>query len=324
MNSNKTILVAFLSFMGLVVLSSSAYRLNEWEQAVIIQLGKPDPNPVREAGLHFRIPFIESIERVDKRILNWDGNPNQIPTKDKKYIKVDTTARWRITDPLAYIQSVRDEDGARARLTAILDAATRDVISGHNLVEAVRNSDSIIERVEEKAKLAAAGQLSPDEEEITGELVKITVGREALSQMIKEKGMESLSEINLGIELIDVQLRRIAYEESVERKVYERMVAERQRIAQKIRSVGQGEKAKIEGRIKKDLQKIESEAYETAQKLMGEADSKAIRVYAGAMNADPGFYEFIRTLDAYKKGLPSATKLIMSTDSKFLEYLRKK
>jgi len=322
--SNKPIIAAFLFFVGVVLFSSSAYRLNEWQQAIIIQLGKPVRDPVKEAGLHFKIPFIETVERVDKRILNWDGNPNQIPTKDKKYIDVDTTARWRIIDPLSFIQSVRDEDGAKARLTAILDSATRDVISNQNLVEAVRNSDAIIEKVKERAEMAARGELSPDEEEVTGELEKITIGRERLSQMIKEKAATEIVELGIGIELIDVQLRRISYESSVERKVYERMIAERQRIAQKIRAVGQGEKAKIEGKIKKDLQKIESKAYSKAQIIMGKADAKAIAIYASSMNADPNFYEFLRTLEAYRKGLPSGTRLILSTESKFLELLRKK
>ncbi|MFH2202103.1 MAG: protease modulator HflC [Elusimicrobiota bacterium] len=323
MNSNRFLTGLFLFFIGVVAFSSSAYRLNEWQQSIIIRLGKPT-RTIKDAGLHFRVPFIENIEILDKRILNWDGNPNQIPTKDKKYIDVDTTARWRIVDPLAFIQSVRDEDGATARLTAVLDAATRDVISNHNLVEAVRNSDAIIDKVKERAEMAKRGELPADEEEeITGELAKITVGRERLSSMIKESGVKEIASLKLGIELIDVQLRRISYEESVQRKVYERMIAERQRIAQRIRSVGQGEKAKIEGRIKKDLQGIESRAYSTAQQIMGVADAKAIRIYAQSMNADPDFYEFVRTLEAYRTGIPAETKLILSTDSRFLRYFRK-
>lgn len=324
MKSNKLIIAAFLFFVGVVLFSSSAYRLNEWQQAIIIQLGKPVREPVKEAGLHFKIPFIETVARVDKRILNWDGIPNQIPTKDKKYIDVDTTARWRIIDPLAFIQSVRDEDGAKARLTAILDSATRDVISNHNLVEAVRNSDAIIDKAKARAEKAARGELSPDEEQVTGKLEKITVGREHISMLIKEKAAQEILELGIGIELIDIQLRRISYESSVERKVYERMIAERQRIAQRIRAVGQGEKAKIEGKIKKELQEIESAAYSKAQTIMGRADAKAIAIYASSMNADPSFYEFLRTLEAYRNGLPDGTKLIMSTESKFFQLLHKK
>lgn len=321
MNPNRGILSALAAVALALALSLSAYRLYEWEQAVITRFGKP-VRQVKAAGMHFRIPFLEEIHRLDRRILNWDGEPNQIPTKDKKYILVDTTARWRIMDPLLFIQTVRNEREARTRLDAILESAARDVISRHNLVEAVRNSNSIIDQIERIKDSAAKGGLPPAEEEVTGEIEKITVGREELSSLMIAKAREALP--GFGIELIDIQIRRIAYEASVEQKVFERMVSERQRIAQKIRSVGLGEQAKIRGKITKDLQGIESEAYRRVQAMRGEAESRAIRIYASAMNADPDFYEFVRTLEAYKKALPADTRLILSTDSKFLELLRKK
>lgn len=322
MNSKIPLIIIVLAFLGFVTFASSAYRLPEWEQAIITQFGKPIGKPITKAGLHFRVPIMHEVHRLDKRILNWDGNPNQIPTKDKKYIWVDTTARWKIVDPLLFIQSVRDEDGARSRLNAILDSATRDVISNHNLVEAVRNSDDILAAIAERKARVAKGESLSDEEEVIGEIEKILVGREHLSRMIIDKARGELTVI--GVKIIDVQLRRIAYEASVEQKVYERMIAERQRIAQKIRSVGIGEQAKIRGKIDKDLKAIQSEAYRKAEMIKGAADAKAIRVYASAMNADPAFYEFLRTMEAYKKALPDDTRLILSTDNRFLRYLRKK
>ena len=281
--------------------------------------------PITESGLHYKKPFIQEVRLVDKRILTWDGFPTEIPTKDKKYIKVDTTARWKVTDALTFIQTVRNEMGARARLDAILDATTRDVISSNNLVEAVRNSNSILEKIKESRKQIQDAKASGEaivEEEISGEVEKISVGREKLSQAIAEAATKELKKF--GIDLIDVQLRRISYEKSVEKKVYERMISERQRIAQKIRSIGQGEKAKIEGRIQKDLKKIQSEAYRKAQTIRGKAEAKATAIYAKEFNKGADFYQFKRSLEAYKKSLKnSSTKLILSSDSEFLKFLKK-
>jgi membrane protease subunit HflC len=314
--------IFLLAFISIVFIGSSAYRLTEWEQAIITQFGKPVGKAITDSGLHFRLPIVQKIHRLDKRILNWDGNPNQIPTKDKKYIWVDTTARWRISNPLLFIQSVQNESGAISRLNAILDSATRDVVSNSNLVEAVRNSNDLLAKMDAKKKQIEEGTLPPDEEGVVGEIEKVEIGREELSRRIITKATEELSEI--GIAIIDVQIRRIAYEASVENKVYERMIAERQRIAQKIRSTGSGEQAKIRGKIKKDLEVIESEAYRRAEIIKGQADATAIKVYAGAMNADPAFYEFVRTLEAYKKAIPTDTKMILSTENKFLELLRRR
>lgn len=317
---NRPLVNALIALAAVFTLNNSVYTIAEWEQAVVTQFGRPVGKPVIKAGLHFKVPFIQRVRRFDKRILNWDGYPNQIPTKDKKYIMVDTTARWRIVDPLLFLQTVQTEAGARMRLDGILDAAARDTISSHNLVEAVRNSNKILDDLKKKAgkDIVPGGE----EEEIIGDIEAVSVGRESLSAMIIERGKAGLKEF--GIELIDVQLRHISYEASVEAKVYERMISERQRIAQKIRSVGLGERSKIQGKISKDLQKIDSEAYKQAQELKGQADAKAIRIYAQAMNSDPSFYEFVRTLEAYRKALPPGTKMILSTDNRFLDLMRKR
>lgn len=319
---NKTSIV-FAIIVGLIITAfNSFYLLQEGRQAIVTEFGKPVGTPITTPGLKFKTPFINDVRFIDKRILNWDGSPNQIPTKDKKYIKVDTTARWQIIDALRFIQTVQNERGAKARLDTILDGHTRDVISGHRLVEAVRDSNDIIKVIEGKKQLITDRKLKGEsilEEEIAGEIEEIEVGREELSKIIVEKADKEL--IELGIKLIDVQLRRISYEESVERKVYERMVSERQRIAQKIRSIGKGEKAKIEGRLQKDLKKIESEAYRKAQEIKGKAQGRAAFIYAKSLKLDPGFYDFMRSMEVYKKTLKDKSKFILSSDSKLLRHL---
>ncbi|MAW06647.1 MAG: HflC protein [Halobacteriovoraceae bacterium] len=319
-----TYIIAVLVFLGVVIGNTCFFILTPGRQAIITEFGKPVGKPITEAGLHTKKPFVQEVRLVDKRILTWDGYPTEIPTKDKKYIKVDTTARWKVTNALRFIQTVRNEVGARARLDAILDATTRDVISSNNLVEAVRNSNNIFDKIQEaKNELDRAKKSggSTVEEEISGEIEPISVGREQLSRAIVQEAEKELKKF--GIELIDVQLRRISYEKSVEQKVYERMISERQRIAQKIRSIGQGEKAKIEGRIQKDLKVIESEAYRKAQTIKGKAEAKATAIYAKEFNKGSGFYQFKRSLEAYENALSrGTTKLILSSDSEFLKFLK--
>ena len=311
--------IAIAIFVGI---RSTFFVVTEGQQVIKTQFGKPIGGAITTAGFKFKLPWQIAIF-VDKRILSWDGLPNQIPTKDKKYIKVDTTARWQIVDALKFIQTVQNEQGAKARLDTILDGYTRDIISGHNLVEAVRNSNDILKSVEDqKARIQA---LTKDgtfviEEEISGEIDTVHVGREQLSQMIVEQADKEL--VALGIKLVDVQLRRISYEESVERKVYERMISERQRIAQKIRSIGSGEKAEIEGRLTKDLQEIQSRAYRTSQSIKGKAQGQAAAIYAKSLRVDPKFYDFIRSMEAYKKSLSSDTKILLSQESEFLKFLK--
>lgn len=323
MNQKNSTLPIILGFLVLIAVNASFFIVTEGKQAIITQFGKPVGEPINEAGLYFKIPFIQMPRFVDKRILTWDGLPNQVTAKDKKFINVDTTARWRIVDTLKFIQTVQNEQGAKPRLDSILDGATRDVISSQNLVEAVRNSNSILDKIEEKkAQIKEKKEKGEPivEEEVSGEIAKIFVGREQLSQMILEKATEDLKKF--GIELIDVQLRRISYEESVEKKVYERMVSERQRIAEKIRSIGKGEKAKIEGRINKELKEIESVAYRKAETIKGKADAKAAAIYAKSLNTNKKFYDFVRSMEAYKKSLSKDTKLILSSDSEFFKFLQ--
>ena len=321
----RSLFVVIFLIAGLVLTNSSVFILTPEYQAVITEFGKPVGQPVVESGLHFKKPFVQDVRKVDRRIMTWDGFPTEIPTKDKKYIKVDTTARWKITDALTFIQTVRNEGGAKARLDAILDATTRDVISNHNLVEAVRNSNSILSKIEDVKQDLKDRKKSGEsivEEEISGEIEKILVGREKLSESIVTEAEKELKKF--GIKLIDVQLRRISYEKSVEQKVYERMISERQRIAQKIRSIGLGEKAKIEGRIDRDLKKIESEAYKQAQKIRGNGEAKATEIYAKALSDGSDFYAFQRSLEAYKKSIKSGqAKLIISNDAEFLKFLKK-
>ena len=304
---------------------SAAFTIVEGRQAVITQFGRP-LRTVTEAGLHWKAPFIHEVRLLDLRILSWDGFPNQIPTKDKKYIKVDTTARWRIKDPLKFIQTVQNERGARSRLDAILDGITRDIISGHNLVEAVRNSNKVFElmKVRRKARKDKADAtdevtVTVGDDAMTGDVEPVEVGRERLSSMIVDGARIELAP--LGIELIDVQIRRIAYEESVQSKVYSRMISERQSIAEKIRSIGKGEQAKIKGKAEKDLKQIESEAYRTIQKIKGTAEAKATGIYARSLGQDPKFYAFVRRLEAYEKSIPAGTRILLSTKTRFFDVL---
>jgi len=309
---------------GLFTLTSAAYILPEGQQVVITQFGAPVGQPITEAGLHFKLPFIQDIRRLEKRLLTWDGDVNQIPTRDQKYIMVDTTARWRIVDAIRFIQSVQTESRARDRIDAILDSETRNVISNNNLVESVRNSNTILDLIEERLQTAQEqleeGLIDVIEEAIIGDVERVRLGREALSEEIIQRASSALSE--LGIELIDVQLRRVSYEQSVEKSVYERMISERQRIAEEIRSIGQGEKARIQGKTNRDLQEIQSRAYRTAQKIRGEGDSEAMKIYAGAISRDANFYEFLRTLEAYENSLSEGVSFLLSTDSAFLKLLQ--
>ncbi|MCT4641344.1 MAG: protease modulator HflC [Bacteriovoracaceae bacterium] len=323
MNNKSITTLSIIIFLSVVGVFNSFYILSEGKQAIVTEFGKPIGAPITYAGLHFKKPFIHDVRYIDKRILNWDGYPNQIPTKDKKYIKVDTTARWKIIDALKFIQTVQNEKGAKARLDTILDGHTRDVISSHNLVEAVRDSNEILKNIQfkkaeiEKKKSDGKAIL---EEEIAGEIEAIEVGREELSKMIATKASAECKA--LGIEIIDVQLRRISYESSVERKVYERMISERQRIAQKIRSIGKGEKAKIEGRLSKDLKRIQSKAYRKAQEIKGRAQGKAAAIYAKSLKLDPKFYDFMKSMEVYKKTMNNNSKFILSSDSEFFKFFK--
>jgi membrane protease subunit HflC len=318
--SQKRIFLAAAMIAFLIISYKSMYIVPEGFQSIITQFGKPIGEAKQSAGLYFMLPFIQKVNLLDRRMLNWDSIPNQIPTKDKKYILVDTTARWKIKDPLLFIKTVQTERGAKARLDAVVEATTRDTISNNNLVETVRNTNEIIANAAERLKQQSEGTLAAGEEEVVGEIESIDIGREQLSSMIVKKA--SLELEKFGIELIDVQLRGIAYEESVEKKVYDRMISERMRIAEKIRSFGQGEQAKIEGKTDLELKKIESEAYREAEQIKGKAEAIQYTIYANAYKKDAKFYEFLKTLEVYDKSITEDFNLILSTSSKFFKLLK--
>lgn len=300
-----------IAIIVLIALFNVFYTISESEQAIITQFGKPIGGAITMAGLHVKVPFIHALHRFEKRILIWDGSADQIPTADKKYIWLDATARWKIVDPLLFYQSVGNITGAQGRLDDIIDSASRDVISSHLLIECVRNTNTILER----------GQVVPEEEsEVETILEKIELGREALTKEILLIARELVPQY--GIELLDVQIKRLNYIEDVRKKVYERMDSERQRIASKYRSEGEGKKAEIVGMKERELNRIYSEAYKRSQEIRGEADAEATKIYANAYRLDPEFYSFLKTLEIYKTSLGANSRAILTTDSDIYRYLK--
>jgi modulator of FtsH protease HflC len=303
---NISIIIALLV---LIVLRSSFYVVQEPEQVIITQFGKPVGNPVSEPGLSFKIPFIQKVHRFDKRFLEWDGDANELPTKDKRFILVDTYARWRITDPLKFFQRLRDERGAQTRLDDILDGETRNAIAKHNLVELVRTSN----------RDPVAGELDLDETTLD----KIQFGRNVIRVEVLTAAQSRTAD--LGIEILDVQFKRINYVEDVQRKVYDRMIAERRRIADRFRSEGEGEASRILGEKDRELKRIQSEAYREAREIKGDADATATSIYAAAYDrsADSrAFYQFLKTMEIYETTMDSETSLIFSTEGEFYKFLK--
>jgi membrane protease subunit HflC len=304
---------AFILLIILLVigfLSGAVFIVDETKQAVITQFGKPVGRPITEAGLHFKKPFIQQAHFFEKRLLGWDGDPNQIPTQDKKYIWVDTTARWRIKEALKFLQSVGNEINAQSRLDDIINSATRDAITNHLLVEAVRNTNRILE-----------ASLEGEESVVTEEAVEhIDFGREKITREILEKARRLAPQY--GIDLVDVRIKRINYVEDVRNKVYDRMIAERKRAAEKYRSEGHGKAAEIEGQVQKELKQITSQAYKQAQILKGKADAQAIKIYAQAYSEDRDFYTFLKTLQTYKDTIDENSTIILTTDSEYYKYLK--
>ena len=290
--------------------SGALFIVDETKQTVITQFGKPVGKPISSSGLHFKSPLIQQAHYFEKRILNWDGDPNQIPTRDKKYIWVDTTARWKIIDALKFLQSVGNEMGAQSRLDDIINSATRDAVTNHLLVDAVRNSNRILE-----SKDLGEDAIFADEA-----LERIEVGRQQLTRAILEKAKVLAPQY--GIEIVDVRIKRVNYVEDVRNKVYDRMIAERKRAAEKYRSEGQGKSAEISGQVGKELKLITSEAYRQAQGLIGKADAEAISIYAQAYNQDPDFYSFLKTLETYQKTIDEKSTIILTTDSDYYKYLK--
>lgn len=308
-----TILGIFVVVVILVIAafgSGTLFIVDETKQVVITQFGKPVGQPISSAGLHFRTPFVQQAHYFEKRILNWDGDPNQIPTKDKKYIWVDTTARWKIIDALKFLQSVGNEMGAHSRLDDIINSATRDAVTNHLLVDAVRDSNRILE-----SKELGEDAIFADEA-----LERIEVGRQQLTRAILEK--TKVLAPQYGIEIVDVRIKRVNYVEDVRNKVYDRMIAERKRAAEKYRSEGLGKSAEIQGQVGKELKLITSEAYRQAQGLIGKADAEAINIYAQAYSQDPDFYSFLKTLETYQKTIDEKSTIILTTDSDYYKYLK--
>ncbi len=293
----------------LIVIFNATYVVSETQQVVITQFGEPVGDPVVNPGLHFKLPFIQNANYFDKRYLEWDGVANQVPTRDKRFLWVDTYARWRITDPLKFFQRLRDERGAQSRLDDILDGETRNAVARHDLVEVVRSSNREPDRTFTEAE---------EETEILEEIEK---GRQIITREILERASERVPD--LGIEIIDLQFKRINYVEEVQQDVFKRMIAERQRIAERFRSEGQGEAARIRGERERDLKRIQSEAYRTAQEVRGKADGEAAQIYAEAYNRDPSFYAFSKSLETYEITADPETTFILTTDSALLQFMKK-
>ena len=304
----KQILIALIVALALLA-KGSLFVVAEGQQAIVTQFGKP-VGEVKYAGLHVKTPLVQDVRRFDRKILKWDGDPNQIPTQDKRYIWVDTTARWRIADPLLFYTTVATQEGAQSRLDDILDSVVRDAVSSHLLVELVRGKDyqdpeGTTEVLDFEGQRIVAENLS---------------GREEILGNILAEARKSTPEY--GIELIDVQIKRINYVEQVRLRVYDRMISERKKVASQFRSEGEGEKANILGQMQKELKRIESDAYRESVQIRGKADAEAAAIYAAAYNSDPEFYAFLRTLESYRKAIKENSRMVISTDAEFYRYLQ--
>ncbi len=308
MNRNRLVLLIVAALLFFLI-PSVFYTVDETEQVIVTQFGRPIGDAITEPGLKMKLPFVQDVHRFDKRWLAWDGSANQITTKDKKFIWVDTYARWRIKEPLTFFESVRDENGAQSRLDDIIDGETRNAVATFDLIEIVRSSNRDFEVTEEVESFGS-------EQETT----EIVGGREALGIAILEKSSEVTP--NFGIELVDVKFKAINYVDEVRAQVYERMITERQRIAERSRSEGEGRSAEIQGQKEKDLLVIESEAFKLAEETRGLADAEATSIYAAAYSKDPDFYQFMKTLETYRSSLNGDVTLVLTTDSEFLSFLK--
>ena len=307
---NKSIFLIPLAIIAFVIYGA-AYTVDETEQVVVTQFGRIVGKPKTDPGLKFKIPFIQTANYFNKNLLEWDGDPGQIPTLDKTFIWVDTFARWKIVDPVKFFQTVNNRFLAVGKLNDIIDPAVRNFITSHHLIEAVRSSNRELETEEVGIE---------DSTRRTRVYFQIDVGRQKITQGILEQAQPKLTPF--GIELVDVKIKRINYVEEVRKSVYGRMIAERNQIAEKFRSEGKGEAQKILGEKERDLQEIESEAFKKAQRLKGDADAEATIIYAEAYGRDPEFYSFVQTLEIYRETLGKNSSLILSTDSEFLKYLK--
>ncbi len=307
----KTAMIA-ISVIIFIALYSGLYTLEEGRQAIVVQFGRPVGETVTEAGLHMKLPLIQEVRRFEKRLIAWDGDPNQVPTKGREFIWVDTTARWRIADAKKFLENVASEAGAQSRLNDILDSVVRDQVSSSELVELVRSAswqvpeDEVLKEVPKER-----------EEELKREIAR---GREEITRTILAEARKIIPQY--GIELVDVRIKRLDYVESVREKVYERMISERKRIAAQFRSEGEGRSAEILGTMEKELRRIRSTAYRRVQEVQGKADADATRIYGKAYNQNPEFYAFLRTLESYKEKTNMNSVMILTTDSDFYQYIK--
>lgn len=310
----RGIITGLFVIAGLLFLVACMYTVNEGEQVIITQFGKPVGKPVVATGLKLKIPLIQVVNRIESRILEWDGSPTDMPTKDKLYISVDTFARWRIIDPLQYFLRLRDERSAQSRLDDILGSETRTAVAKHELIEIIRTTKNR-EPLKDESMVVS--------NRVVGMLVPIQKGRQAVEEEIFKAAAPKLGVF--GVELLDVRFKRINYNESVSAKIYDRMISERKQIAERFRSEGNGEAARIIGGKERELKKIQSEAYQKVEEIRGEADAKATEIYASAYNKSPesvSFYEFLKTMETYRKVLDPGTTLILSTESEVFKYLK--
>ena len=303
------IMTIILGLLAATLLLSSVYTVSETEQAIITQFGKPIGGVIATPGLHVKVPVIQTVHRFEKRWLEFDGDANEIPTRDKKYIWADTYARWRIADTLRFYQAVRDERGGQSRLDDIVDGETRNAVASFDLIEIVRSSNRAFAITGELEGIGAA--------EATA---KIFAGRDKISQQILSRASKITPEF--GVELVDVRFKRINYTESVQQAVFQRMIAERKRIAERSRSEGQGRAAEIRGQKERDVLAATSVGYKSAQELKGKADARATAIYARAYGRDPGFYEFFKSMETLQTALDKDATVILSTDSELLKYLK--
>ena len=305
-----------IAVLGVFLLASSVYTVDEVEQVIITQFGKPVGEPVTTAGLKFKIPFVQEVNPIDKRVLEWDGAPSDMPTKDKLYISVDLFARWRIVEPLQYFLRLRDERSAQSRLDDILGSETRNAVAKHELIEIIRTT-------KDRIPLRDAVLSSAEQNQNMGALVPIEKGRKLVEQEIFLAAADKVGVF--GIELLDIRFKRINYNASVRPKIYDRMISERRQIAERFLSEGNGEAARIRGNRVRDLNKIQSEAYRQVEEIRGLADAKATEIYASAYNQNPEavkFYEFTRTMAAYPTIVGDSTTMVLSTDSDLFKFLK--
>jgi membrane protease subunit HflC len=308
-------LFAAIAFLALLAVSGAFYVVPETEQVVLTQFGKPVGSPVRDAGLHMKVPFIQKVNRLEKRVLGWDGPSTELPTKDKLYIIVDSFGRWRISDPLQFLLRLRDYRTAQSRLDDLIGGEVRNAIARHELVELIRTTKGRQPVIDEAIAAAGGSALAY--------LPPIQVGRVALEQEVSNEARARLAEF--GIELLDVRFKRINYNPAVAAKIFERMISERRQIAERFRSEGAGEAAKILGTRERDIKQIDSEAYRKAQAIQGKADAEATAIYAQAFNGSPEareFYYFTRALESYRTAFQRGTTVVMTTEDGFLRFLK--